>query len=130
MSGNPDENPYAAYFGKECFSDTLVYSEEYQFCLLKCIFAFYSDKEFLALEIIDGTLAVIGFLLAYFYCMTSLFRPIMLKFPNSNYFFYFLSAGLGSIAQLIPLFLGSRYVFCDSAYEPGHSNWACVINGN
>jgi len=109
--------------------DTLVWVEKEHFCLIECIYPFFTDEELLADRIVLSVFGVIGFIVAYFYCFTALLRPTMLKFPNSNIFFMFFSSMILNAGLLFPLFLGDRYVFCDKYYENANSNWACLVSG-
>jgi len=110
--------------------DTLAWSDEFDTCSIRCIFPVFSEDETQALFIVDGVLACIGFLLCYFYCITTLFRPVMQQFPNSNIFFMHFSMMIVMVSIIIPFFLGPRYVFCDTNTTPGQYNWACVLCGS
>ena len=121
--------PFPIYTEGNC-PDTLAWDKEIQFCSLECLYPVYKDAEIESLFIVDRVLAIIGFILCYFYCFTSLFRHKMLEFPNSTIFFLFFSQLLTTMSILIPFILGSRYVFCDTNTSPGADNWACIICGN
>lgn len=111
--------------------DTLTWSKETEMCEIRCYLPVYSDAESDAVFYIAIIFGIIGFLLCYFYCITSLFRPIMLKFPNSNIFYMHLTGAFFYIAIFIPWFLGRRYVFCNTnIIIADQSNWACTIEGN
>ena len=93
-------------------------------------FPVFSDAKIDALFYITAVLCIIGFLCCYFYCFTSLFRPVMLKFPNSNIFWMHFSGAIFCSAIFFPLLLGEEYTFCNSKIqEADQSNWACTVNG-
>ena len=116
-------------YGKGHCPDSLAWSDEEEMCLLRCLYNYYSEDQLLAVSVVTKILAVISFLLCYFFCFTALFRPVMRSFPNSNIFFLHFSFMIASSSVLLPLILGDRYVYCDSNTEPGSENWACVFSG-
>lgn len=124
------EYQYIPEYSKDNCPDSLAWSSDTNSCEIECIYPFYSNTEVNVVFVITSTLSIIGFLMCYFYCFTGLFRPVMLKFPNSNIFFLLFSAGIFCMSSLFPLILGRRYVFCDTnTKEAGQDNWACSISG-
>ena len=109
--------------------ETLVWSEVYHVCALECEYPVYSDSQSDGLFITVSTLACISFMLCYFYCFTSLLRPIMLKYPYSNIFHMMFSFLIMTSGVLFPIFLGRRYVFCDDIITFASKNWACYCSG-
>lgn len=65
--------PFPIYTEGNC-PDTLAWDKETQFCSLECLYPFYKEAEIESLFIVDRVLAIIGFILCYFYCFTCLFR--------------------------------------------------------
>lgn len=126
MSG--DVTGFILNYGKGNCPDSLAWDKEAEFCVLGCLANYYTDDQLLSISIITKILGSISFLLCYFFCFTALLRPVMRTFPNSNTFWLHFSFMLATSSVLFPLFLGDRYVFCDSNTKPGSENWACVIS--
>ena len=109
--------------------ETLVWSEVLHVCALECEYPVFSDSQADGLFITISTLACIGFVMCYFYCFTSLLRPIMLKYPHDNIFHMMFCFLMMTTGVLFPLFLGRRYVFCDDIITFASRNWACYFSG-
>lgn len=110
--------------------DTLTWNPVEKLCLLECLFPFYSDGEYLTIKILSSVLSVTGFILTYWFCFTAVLRPIMMKHPNTVIFNMFLSCMIWNIGLLFNLFLGDRYVFCNTTNTLAtRSNWACITGG-
>ena len=109
--------------------DTLVWSEVLHVCAVECEYPAYTETQRTSLFVVTSTLACIGFILCYFYCFTSLLRPIMLKYPHDNIFHMMFSFMIMSVGMMFPLFLGRRYVFCDDIISFATNNWACYLSG-
>lgn len=113
----------------EC-PDPLAWSPDIQACTITCIQPYYTDAQFQSVFIIESTLACIGFLLCYFYCFTAILRPVMLYKQGVIVFWMHFCMVIFSITYFLPLFLGERYVLCDSATDPAtQDNAACSIMG-
>ena len=110
--------------------DTLAWDDKTMGCfLIECFYPVYTFDQQQAILISTQVFGCISFILCYFYCITSLFRPAMMKFPNSNLFFFHFSMMIASLAFIFVLLLGPRYVGCDSNTEIGENNWACYVTG-
>ena len=116
-------------YSRESCPDKLAFSYKAGVCIIECIYPVFEEWQNICFDVSGYVLGISSFILCYFYCFTALIRPIMLRYPNSNIFHMMFSGMIISIPYFFPLFLGKRYVFCDSNVEEGHANWACRLSG-
>lgn len=109
--------------------DRLSYSRDVGFCILGCVYPLLQEWEETAIDIIGYICGTAAFFVCYFYCLTGVIRPIMLKFPNTNIYHMMLSLMIMSIPSFFPIFLGEEYVYCDTYTDYGNDNWACKLSG-
>ena len=125
----PENIPFNIDYSEDGCPDTLAFNRKLGVCLIKCVAPIFNDTEMIVSYITGYSLGILCFILSYFYCFTSLLRPIMLRYPNSHIFHMMFCSMIFSLPTFLSLFLGKRYVFCDSNTEVGHDNWACKLGG-
>ena len=123
----PENIPFYIDYSEDGCPDTLAFSRKYGACLIECVAPIFNDTELIISYITGYSLGILCFTVSYFYCFTSLLRPIMLRYPNSLIFHMMFCSMIFSLPAFLSLFLGKRYVFCDSNTEAGHDNWACIL---
>ena len=124
----PENIPYYVDYKVDGCPDTLAYSYELGLCFVECVYPVFTDTQETIAYITGYSFGIISFLLSYFYCMTSLVRPIMMRYPNSHMFHMMFCSMIFSSSVFFSLFLGQKYVFCDTNTEPGFKNWACLVS--